>query len=973
MKKIIFVLVCLAFTSTLWAKTVTVPIYYGSGDSQSNIFLHDVFFEYAKTRPDDLTKTGRNQGLCYWNRNIYLLDYITMEEKEKLPPYKKLVRDSRYLKSIPLIEEAGGYGVFTSPKKNRLMSDFFDYITQTKYFSIHRPTARTITGDLYEYRLATDKTIRFIKMNDGKRYYHSGWQPTIRLTLDYSLNDTPVTMHTIPLWHGGYDAFFSKLEQVDTTNAVILDIKDIFIGNKNMPRKGWDESLTLRKKYKFDAIAVNSRFLRDGFDYVKPYTRLGDDESPIPFLSGNVLKKQPKEDEDIEHWSKHVDKMTNIIEQETLFTPYIIKEVNGIRIGIFNITDPNFFLYHNKKDYPDFELIDHRTAATYIAEILKKKADVVIAIAHIDFDDLGNFIGTANNIDVVIGFKSGTRPALEKHRINIPNRNRREYSRPYLIADVARNALGKISVTADVSGNTTTLKRIEFEKIMLGPDVGRKNHLDKYVQKFIEAWDTSGEGFVTPSPLQIWPDESITYFQPKYRWQFFATLLLKAARKELVLIPMWRFSGGDVDGPIPYSLLKEWFDEDYHIVTFSILGKDLKKLMMRAKNKGEEEISYLYLGYEGNTINALPIKNDEYYGIVSTSYFTGQRKGEFNELSSIKNIRNRFIIKNGRLIPSKKGEIVTLKDFIPPAVKEKWEKTVAKRQKNNIPEDAPYPWYKEAFEGLVVNKGPFYKIHFNNIAFNIVSNSFHNNQNYTAVRDSRINASKSLQFGGLADIAIEVYDKKYSWQTGIDLGYAKYKAYPSGSPAFSNETDDHINLYTELFYKLKTFDPRWYGSVAGPFLNVSYNSEFTAIAGNPRSQIIRLVPGFELRGGTWIQQARAGLLFDADFSENPTDKALGLNVAASIEKPIHEKLFFSYATDLKYTPYHSNKNASDLELLWDHQIGFKVNIIGELYLQPYASILLFRGTTVKDFGQSYMLGMQFSFSKSWKPQFEPLF
>ena len=118
----------------------------------------------------------------------------------------------------------------------------------------------------------------------------------------------------------------------------------------------------------------------------------------FPFLAANVVRKDSG---------------------ETLFTPYVIKEIDGLRVAIFGLVTadvPTLVLPENVQELQFLSVID---TARKLVPLLKEKADVVIALTHIglydqDSDKTGDtqLAQAVTGIDVIVG--GHTHTALDK-------------------------------------------------------------------------------------------------------------------------------------------------------------------------------------------------------------------------------------------------------------------------------------------------------------------------------------------------------------------------------------------------------------------------------------------------------------------------------------------------------------------------------------------------------------------------------
>lgn len=86
---------------------------------------------------------------------------------------------------------------------------------------------------------------------------------------------------------------------------------------------------------------------------------------------------------------------------------YIIREINGVNIAFFGLTTPAASSYKAAKE--GFTLTDPIETAKKLVPELQKKADIIIAVTHIGYDEDIKLAKEVDGIDIIIGGHSHTR------------------------------------------------------------------------------------------------------------------------------------------------------------------------------------------------------------------------------------------------------------------------------------------------------------------------------------------------------------------------------------------------------------------------------------------------------------------------------------------------------------------------------------------------------------------------------------
>lgn len=94
---------------------------------------------------------------------------------------------------------------------------------------------------------------------------------------------------------------------------------------------------------------------------------------------------------------------------DRLFDPYVIKELDGIRIGIFGLTTPETAYKTHPNNVKSITFSDPAQEAQSIVNELKDQTDIIIALGHIGMDEssLDTSLGIVNEVDGIDVFIDG--------------------------------------------------------------------------------------------------------------------------------------------------------------------------------------------------------------------------------------------------------------------------------------------------------------------------------------------------------------------------------------------------------------------------------------------------------------------------------------------------------------------------------------------------------------------------------------
>lgn len=121
--------------------------------------------------------------------------------------------------------------------------------------------------------------------------------------------------------------------------------------------------------------------------YMKSYNLMGYDaftpgELDLSFGVGDIIKMSEQA-----KFPFLAANLINVQSKEPVFEPYVIKEVQGIKVGIFGVISNRFSLGGPPEEKEKFQIADPFRAAKKAVRALKKQCRVIVALAHMDADE----------------------------------------------------------------------------------------------------------------------------------------------------------------------------------------------------------------------------------------------------------------------------------------------------------------------------------------------------------------------------------------------------------------------------------------------------------------------------------------------------------------------------------------------------------------------------------------------------------
>lgn len=239
---------------------------------------------------------------------------------------------------------------------------------------------------------------------------------------------------------GGYPRIVSKVKELKNAkpNSLTLNAGDVFQGTLYYSLFKGKADAEAMNKVGFDAYVLGNHSFDDGDSALKTF--IGRLDSTISVLSANV-----------------VPDAGNIL--ENMWNPYVIKEVDGQKVGIVGITvSQKTKESSNPSDEITF-LNEITTAQKYIDELKEKGVNKIILLTHQGYKYDKEMAAKLNGVDVIVGGDShtflGDFGAFVSSEGDYPTMATSKDSKKVCIVQAGQYAkvLGNLDVKFDKDGN----------------------------------------------------------------------------------------------------------------------------------------------------------------------------------------------------------------------------------------------------------------------------------------------------------------------------------------------------------------------------------------------------------------------------------------------------------------------------------------------------------------------------------------
>lgn len=176
--------------------------------------------------------------------------------------------------------------------------------------------------------------------------------------------------------------------RAENPNTLFLDAGDAVHGTTFATLVNGESIIKVMNEMGYDAFVPGNHEFNYGWEHLITLT----DKLNFPTISANVRLKK---------------------DGTSLYEPYIIKEVDGVKIGIIGLTTPETAYKTNPKNVEEIDFTDPSDEAQKYVDEIRDEVDVVVMLAHIgqddsDVDNTFDILDEVDGIDIYIDGHSHT-------------------------------------------------------------------------------------------------------------------------------------------------------------------------------------------------------------------------------------------------------------------------------------------------------------------------------------------------------------------------------------------------------------------------------------------------------------------------------------------------------------------------------------------------------------------------------------
>lgn len=455
--------------------------------------------------------------------------------------------------------------------------------------------------------------------------------------------------------------------KMNTENSLLLDAGDTLHGLPFATLKKGEDIVSLMKLAGYDAMTPGNHDFNYGYERLLELADIAaDGYNGFPIISANTMK-----------------------ENESLLDSNIIKEVEGIKIGIFGLSTPETAYKTNPNNVIGITFDNPiESAKKQVKELKEKGADIIVALSHIGIDESSEVVSTmvaeqVDGIDIII---DGHSHSELSEGITTENGT--------LIASTGEyeNNLGKVVLTIDRNSKNIVNK----ESSLISKSETADIEADKAVTNKIKEIDAEQNEYLSKvignSKVYLEGTREFSRTQETNLGNLITDAMLYETGADIAIT-----NGGGIrdsidEGEITKGEIVKVLPFGNYIVTKALTGAQIKEILehgikaypataghfphVAGVNFVFDEIKEAGNRIVGITVNGKPIEMDKIY-IVATNDFMSAGGDQYphfanvptiNEYKSLEEALESYISKLGDVDYSIEGRIKVGKNTAPSIV-----------------------------------------------------------------------------------------------------------------------------------------------------------------------------------------------------------------------------------------------------------------------------------------------------------------
>ncbi len=422
-----------------------------------------------------------------------------------------------------------------------------------------------------------------------------------------------------------------------------------------------------------------------------------------------------------------------------------------------------------------------------------------------------------------------------------------------------------------------------------------------------------------------------------------------------------------VVGPQEERGIRTWIRSDDYVEILYLSGGELKRLyQFNEELKGDDKLAFNGLSSELK-INGLSVNDGEYYRVVMPKTIGESRQ------YSIKSVllADKFIkLPNGSYQDSEAGQAVNLAEFVIGDLKDRWKSYIQEpvdvAKKAELTDN-----YKKLYKGESLNPIEGYWTHtLDNLSLEYSQLSTTDATAFSSVTDSRLKTVDQRYIAASLNYKASYKKAPFVNELGLSARYSKQELLPAAGPSIITILDDQVRAYANAslpIYSLENHD--WLAKEMGPYLEVSYETEFEAEPGLSLQKNLTGFAGWKFFSGDLVKSASVFGLINKYLTESNPRTVTGAGYKFEISKRVfNSNAEYKLLSEYRYF-FDDDDPVADVRSRFVLDQSFNLNITNKISFGPYFRYFSLTRKSVNESVSQNMVGVNLTYSDFWKPKY----
>ena len=318
--------------------------------------------------------------------------------------------------------------------------------------------------------------------------------------------------------------------------------------------------------------------------------------------------------------------------------PYIIKNINGIRIGIIGIACTDTSVLSAEINHGKFYFLSGEETLKYYIPVLKEihKVNLIIVISHLGYEKDIELADNISGIDIIVGSHSHKvidTPVVKNNTI-------------ILQAGKYLSCLGKLELEVDKNTKKIVSHKGELVKI-LDSKIEADREVEKLLDKYREKYENLGNKIIGETSVELTKNNK----EECNLGNLIADIIKISAKSDIALINTGGLREDIPKGKITMEKLYGVFPFENMIISMDLKGKYIKDIVETCftGNHAILQVSGLKIKYDSSKpdkeqvieilVNNKPIQEEKNYRIATVDFLAAGGDG-YDEFKKGENLQN---------------------------------------------------------------------------------------------------------------------------------------------------------------------------------------------------------------------------------------------------------------------------------------------------------------------------------------------